>query len=81
MCSLYDCALDLKADSQIQLFQFSDLLLLCSSRLLPAGISAAYRLRAKFWLEDTQILEGDDLLTENTFYLRDSHKNVELYTQ
>lgn len=63
------------------LFLFSDLLLLCSSRLLPAGISAAYRLRAKFWLEDTQILEGDDLLTENTFYLRDSHKNVELYTQ
>lgn len=63
------------------LFLFSDLLLLCSSRLLPAGISAAYRLRVKFWLEDIQILEGDNLETANTFYIRDSHKNVELYTQ
>lgn len=63
------------------LFLFSDLLLLCSSRLLPAGISAAYRLRVKFWLEDVQILEGDNLETANTFYIMDSHKSVELYTQ
>jgi FYVE/RhoGEF/PH domain-containing protein 1 len=59
------------------LFQFSDLLLLCSSRLLPA----AYRLRAKFWVEGIQVLEGDNLETANTFYIRDDHKNVELYTQ
>lgn len=63
------------------LFLFSDLLLLCSARLLSAGISAAYRLRAKFWLVDVEILEGDNLETANTFYIRDSHKNVELYTQ
>ncbi|XP_021930106.1 FYVE, RhoGEF and PH domain-containing protein 4-like [Zootermopsis nevadensis] len=59
------------------LFLFSDLLLLCSSRLLPA----AYRLRAKFWVEGLQVLEGDNLETANTFYIRDDHKNVELYTQ
>jgi len=38
-------------------------------------------LRATFWLGDVQILEGDNLETANTFYIRDSHKNVELYTQ
>ncbi|XP_069692894.1 FYVE, RhoGEF and PH domain-containing protein 2-like [Periplaneta americana] len=63
------------------LFLFSDLLLLCSPRLLPAGISAAFRLRAKFLVEAMHVLEGDNLETANTFYIRDNHKNVELYTQ
>jgi hypothetical protein len=63
------------------LFLFSDLLLLCSPRLLTAGISAAYGLRATFWLEDVQVVVGDNLETANTFYVRNSHKKVELYTQ
>ena len=64
-------------------FQFSDILLLCSSGLLPnrVGIAAAYRLRAKFLVENIQVLEGDNLETANTFYIRDNTKNVELYTQ
>ncbi|PSN55791.1 hypothetical protein C0J52_02466 [Blattella germanica] len=63
--------------------QESDLLLLCSSGLLPnrVGISAAYRLRVKFLVENIQVLEGDNLETANTFYICDHSKNVELYTQ
>ncbi|OAD56479.1 FYVE, RhoGEF and PH domain-containing protein 4 [Eufriesea mexicana] len=59
------------------LFLFSDLLLLCSIRLIPGPL---YRLRAKFLIENLQVIEGDNLETANTFYIRDEDKNVELYT-
>ncbi|XP_047364925.1 FYVE, RhoGEF and PH domain-containing protein 1-like [Vespa velutina] len=59
------------------LFLFSDLLLLCSLRLIPGP---PYRLRAKFLVEDLQVVEGDNLETANTFYIRDENKSVELYT-
>lgn len=39
-----------------------------------------YRLRAKFLIENLDVIEGDNLETANTFYLRDSIKSVELYT-
>ena len=45
------------------------------------GGGPAYRLRAKFEVDNMQILEGDNLVTANTFYIRDDHKSVELYTQ
>lgn len=57
--------------------QFSDILLLCSLRLIPGPM---YRLRAKFLVENLQVIEGDNLETANTFYIRDDNKNVELYT-
>ncbi|XP_054000373.1 FYVE, RhoGEF and PH domain-containing protein 4-like [Hylaeus anthracinus] len=60
-----------------QLFLFSDLLLLCSIRLIPGPL---YRLRAKFMVENLQVMEGDNLETANTFYIRDADKSVELYT-
>ena len=70
---------------QFFLLQFSDLLLLCSSRLITnrviSGGAQTYRLRAKFEVDNMQILEGDNLVTANTFYVRDDHKSVELYTQ
>lgn len=59
------------------LFLFSDILLLCSLRLIPGPM---YRLRAKFLVENLQVIEGDNLETANTFYIRDDNKNVELYT-
>ncbi|XP_031839732.1 FYVE, RhoGEF and PH domain-containing protein 4 [Nomia melanderi] len=59
------------------LFLFSDLLLLCSIRLIPGPL---YRLRAKFMVENLQVIEGDNLETANTFYIRDEEKSVELYT-
>ncbi|XP_017796436.1 PREDICTED: FYVE, RhoGEF and PH domain-containing protein 4-like [Habropoda laboriosa] len=59
------------------LFLFSDLLLLCSIRLIPGPL---YRLRAKFLIENLQVFEGDNLETANTFYIRDEDKSVELYT-
>ncbi|KOX69798.1 FYVE, RhoGEF and PH domain-containing protein 4 [Melipona quadrifasciata] len=59
------------------LFLFTDLLLLCSMRLIPGPL---YRLRAKFLIENLQVIEGDNLETANTFYVRDEDKSVELYT-
>jgi len=67
-----------KMDIQLFIsFQFSDLLLLCSIRLIPGPM---YRLRAKFMVENLQVVEGDNLETANTFYIRDENKSVELYT-
>ncbi|KAJ1525738.1 hypothetical protein ONE63_008946 [Megalurothrips usitatus] len=65
------------------LFLFSDVLLLCSPRLISNRVISGptYRLRVKFDVETLQVLEGDDIETENTFYVRDHSKNVELYTQ
>ncbi|XP_066593919.1 FYVE, RhoGEF and PH domain-containing protein 2-like [Prorops nasuta] len=59
------------------MFLFSDLLLLCSIRLIPGPL---YRLRAKFLVENLQVVEGDNLETANTFYIKDENKSVELYT-
>ncbi|XP_076760404.1 FYVE, RhoGEF and PH domain-containing protein 1 isoform X2 [Xylocopa sonorina] len=59
------------------LFLFSDLLLLCSIRLIPGSL---YRLRAKFLIENLHVIQGDNLETANTFYIRDEDKSVELYT-
>ncbi|XP_046407118.1 FYVE, RhoGEF and PH domain-containing protein 4-like [Ischnura elegans] len=65
------------------LFLFSDILFLCSPKLLTNRVISGpmYRLRAKFNVDNIQVLEGDNLETANTFYIRDTHKNVELYTQ
>ncbi|XP_063980789.1 FYVE, RhoGEF and PH domain-containing protein 4-like [Diachasmimorpha longicaudata] len=59
------------------LFLFSDILLLCSIRLIPGPL---YRLRAKFFIENLEVVEGDNLETANTFYLRYGNKSIELYT-
>ena len=60
-------------------FQLSDLLLLCSPR--KSMISGPqFSLRAKFEVDNLQVLEGDNLVTANTFYVRDDQKSVELYT-
>ena len=57
----------------------SDLLLLCSPR--KSMISGPqFSLRAKFEVEKLEVLEGDNLVTANTFYVRDEQKSVELYT-
>jgi len=63
------------------LFLLTDLLLLCSQRksMISSG-AQQYNLRAKFHVENLQVLEGDNLVTANTFYLRDDSKSVELYT-
>ena len=61
------------------LFLLSDLLLLCSPR--KSMISGPqFGLRARFEVDSMQVLEGDNLVTPNTFYIRDEHKSVELYT-
>ena len=39
-----------------------------------------FGLRARFEVDNMQVLEGDNLVTANTFYVRDDHKSVELYT-
>lgn len=65
--------------SNILHVQLSDLLLLCSPR--KSMISGPqFSLRAKFDVDNLQVLEGDNLVTANTFYVRDDTKSVELYT-
>ena len=39
-----------------------------------------YRLRARFNIALLEVLEGDNLETANTFYLKEDSKTVELYT-
>ncbi|XP_034240310.1 FYVE, RhoGEF and PH domain-containing protein 4-like isoform X2 [Thrips palmi] len=65
------------------LFLFSDVLLLCSPRLISNRVISGptYRLRVKFDVESLQVLEGDNMETENTFYVQAYSKKVELYTQ
>lgn len=66
--------------------QFTDLLLLCSPRLISnrvIGVGSGlppYRVRATFGVAQVEVLEGDNLETANTFYLREGAKSVELYT-
>lgn len=66
--------------------QFTDLLLLCSPRLISnrvIGVGSGlppYRVRARFSVAQVEVLEGDNLETANTFYLREGAKSVELYT-
>ena len=68
-------------------FQFSDVVLLTCPRFLsnPLGMgprtSCSYRLRARFAVDNVQVLEGDNLVTPNTFYLQDETKSIELYTE
>jgi hypothetical protein len=40
-----------------------------------------YRMRAVFNIAHLEVLEGDNLETANTFYLRQGNKTVELYTR
>lgn len=62
--------------------QLSDLLLLCSPRLGGRVIHGPqHRLRARYNVENLHVVEGDNLETANTFYIRDASKTVELYTQ
>ena len=60
-------------------FLLSDLLLLCSPRKSMMS-GPQFSLRARFAVDSMQVLEGDNLVTSNTFYVRDEHKSVELYT-
>ena len=59
---------------------------MCSPRLISnrvIGVGAGltpYRVRARFNVAQVEVLEGDNLETANTFYLRESAKTVELYT-
>lgn len=64
------------------LFLFSDVLLLCSPRLISNRVISGptYRLRVKFDVESLRVLEGDNMETVNTFYVQDHSKKVELYT-
>ncbi|XP_042239198.1 FYVE, RhoGEF and PH domain-containing protein 4-like isoform X3 [Homarus americanus] len=65
------------------IFLLTDLLLLCSPRLMGGRVMSGpqYRLRAKYHVENLMVQEGDNLETANTFYIKDNNKSVELYTQ
>lgn len=62
--------------------QFSDVILLCSTRPIANRMisNAPYQLRARLDVASVTVAEGDDLEVANTFYVEDSHKKIELYT-
>ncbi|CAL8117441.1 unnamed protein product [Orchesella dallaii] len=64
-------------------FLFSDVMLLCSIRPIANRMisNAPYQLRARLDVASITVAEGDDLEVVNTFYVEDSHKKIELYTQ
>ncbi|GAB6021654.1 FYVE, RhoGEF and PH domain-containing protein 6 [Chamberlinius hualienensis] len=65
------------------LFVFTDLVLLCSSRRMANRVTAAqaFRIRAQLPVDGLEVVEGDNLVTANTFYIRNINKSIELYTQ
>lgn len=65
------------------LFLFNDMLLLCSQRLIANRVVSGpiFRIRARLDMDGLTILEGDNLETANTFYIRNTGRSIELYTQ
>ena len=58
-------------------FQFNDRLLVCSV----GSWNHSYKVKAWFEVEQLNVLEGDNLITEFTFYISDGSKEIELYTR
>lgn len=59
------------------------MVLLCSQRLMSGRVVSgpSYRVRAKLAIEGLVVADGDNIETANSFYIRNSHKSIELYTQ
>ncbi|KAG1693329.1 FYVE, RhoGEF and PH domain-containing protein 4 [Nymphon striatum] len=62
--------------------KFSDMVLLCSQRLMSGRVVSGpcYRVRAKLGIDGLVVADGDNIETANSFYIRNSHKSIELYT-
>lgn len=58
------------------MFLFNDRLLVCSV----GSWNHSYKVKAWFEVEQLNVLEGDNLITEFTFYISDGSKEIELYT-
>lgn len=54
------------------LFQFNDLLLVCSEQIM-----GSYKLRARLDVEGMEILPGENMNIANTFCVKCIEKNVE----
>lgn len=63
-------------------FQFNDLVLLCSQRLISQRVGAGppLRVRARLDMDGLIVEEGDNLETPNTFYIRNTGRSIELCT-
>lgn len=58
------------------------MLIICSEHrsIVMTAWSGKYKLRAIFEVDGMNVLEGDNLEVENTFYVRSGNKVVEFYT-
>lgn len=45
------------------------------------GLKQFYRLKAQLDIEGMQVLEGDNLETPNTFYVKSKQKTIEFHTR
>ena len=62
-------------------FQFNDLLLVCSIGAKIGVWNQSYKVKAEFEVENLEVKEGDNLITEFTFYISNgATKEIELYT-
>ena len=61
--------------------QFNDLLLVCSIGAKIGVWNQSYKVKAEFEVENLEVKEGDNLITEFTFYISNgATKEIELYT-
>ena len=62
-------------------FKFNDMLLICAKRGLGDFIKGeeSYKLKAKFPLDEMDVVEGDNFDADHTFYIRDDTREVILY--
>ncbi|KAG1656658.1 FYVE, RhoGEF and PH domain-containing protein 4 [Nymphon striatum] len=62
--------------------KFSDMVLLCSQRLISGRVVSGpcYRVRTKLGIDGLVVADGDNIETANSFYIRNSHTSIELYT-
>ncbi|CAN7946166.1 unnamed protein product, partial [Ixodes hexagonus] len=61
-------------------FQFNDLVLLCSQRLMSNRVVSGpcYRVRARLELDGLLVQDGDNLETPNSFYVKNTGRSIEL---
>ncbi|ELT98343.1 hypothetical protein CAPTEDRAFT_122968 [Capitella teleta] len=64
------------------IFLFNDTLLVCQT--MPTamiGLKQQYRLKSRLEVDGMQVLEGDNLETPNTFYIKSKQKTIEFHTR
>ena len=62
-------------------FKFNDMLLMCAKRGLGDVLRGeeTYKLKGKYPLDQMNVVEGDSIEADHTFFIRDDSREVILY--